>query len=369
MASKVYFSDFRSRSAPENKISKIRKLLEAGGLDEFVDPDDLTAVKLHFGEEGNDSYINPVFVRPVVDRIKEKGGKPFLTDTNTLYFGSRHDSVQHLKTAIRHGFDYAVTGAPVIIADGLLGGNWEEVEIGLKHFQKVKIAGDILNADGMVVMSHFKGHGMSGFGGALKNLAMGCSAVPGKIEQHECAKPLVTELCSGCGTCVEACPLRAVFMGGGKSQIKYAECIGCNNCVDTCPESAIDLDWDKMEIFMEKMIEYAYGAVKNKKDGVFYLNFLMNITPDCDCDPWSDLPLVPDIGILASKDPVAVDNASYGLVNQQQGFERSMLVQNHEKGCDKFKGVWDRVDGRVQLRYGQEIGLGSQKYELINIDE
>jgi hypothetical protein len=367
MASKVYFTDFRSRTPEDNKVNKIRRLFEAAGFAEMLQEDDITGVKLHFGEEGNDSYINPVFVRQVVDKIAETGAKPFLTDTNTLYYGSRHDSVGHIKTAVLHGFDFAVAGAPLIIADGLRGGNWRHVEVGLKHFKRVKIAGDIEGSDSMMVLSHFKGHGMSGFGGAIKNLAMGCAAAPGKIEQHECAKPFINELCTGCGTCIQLCPVDAMTLEDQRAFIDYEGCIGCNNCVDNCPEMAIDLPWDEMETFMERMVEYAYGAVKNKKGKVGYMNFLMNITPDCDCLPWSDRPIVPDIGILASSDPVALDAASYDLVDQEKGFENSHLHKNHQHGGDKFQGVWDEVDGKVQIRYGEEVGLGTADYELIKL--
>ncbi len=369
MVNKVYFTDFMSRSSEDNKINKVKRLFEAAGFGKFMGQNDLTAVKLHFGEVGNDSYINPVFVRQVVEKIRENGAKPFLTDTNTLYYGSRHNSVDHMETAVLHGFDYAVVGAPVIIADGLMGDNWQNVEINLKHFKKVKIAGDIDKSDSMIVMSHFKGHGMSGFGGALKNLAMGCASSKGKVEQHECAKPLINELCTGCGICVEVCPVSAMELENQKSVIDYDECIGCNNCVDNCSVSAIDLDWNKMENFMENLVEYAYGAVKNKKDKVGYINFLMNITPDCDCLPWSDRPIVPDIGILASLDPVALDAASYDLINQQKGFKNSLLHIHHGEGEDKFTGVWNNVDGHVQIKYGEKIGLGSAEYKLINIDE
>lgn len=367
MVSRVYFSDLRSRSKGDNKVNKIKRLFDESGFHKIVDRGGLTAIKLHFGEEGNDSFINPIFIGPVVDKVKENMGKPFLTDTNTLYFGSRHDSVQHLKTAIKHGFDYAVVGAPLVIADGLRGENWKHIEINQKHFQKVKIGGDIESADSMLVLSHFKGHGMSGFGGAIKNLAMGCAAAPGKIEQHECAKPIITASCTACGVCVGECPVYALYLGNEKCQIDYDMCVGCNNCLETCPDSAIELDWDKMETFMEKMVEYAYGAVKNKKGKVGYINFLTDITPDCDCVSWSDVPLVPDIGILASDDPVALDSASYDLINQQKGFKDSMLLHNHEKGSDKFRGVWENVDGKIQLNYADKIGLGTMDYELIHV--
>lgn len=367
MASKVYFTDFRSKSKEDNKINKIKRLFDAANFQNFIDEDDIVAVKLHFGEEGNDSYISPVFVRQVVDKIVAKGAKPFLTDTNTLYYGSRHNSQEHIKTAILHGFDYAVSGAPVIIADGLRGENWDNVKIKQKHFENVKVAGDILSSDGMIVLSHFKGHEMAGFGGAIKNLAMGCAAAPGKIEQHKCSKPVIMPGCTSCGNCIDACPEAAFELSESGSLINYDRCIACNNCIGACPESLIKLDWSTMEEFIERMTEYALGAVKNKSKKTGYINFLMNITPECDCLPYSDSPIVPDIGIMVSDDPVALDAACYDLVNKQSGMKNSLLKHNHNQGEDKFRGLWKNVDGRRQLQYGQEIGLGNLKYDLINI--
>ncbi len=364
---KVYFSDLRSRNSRENKITKIKKLFKAAGFENNIKKDDLTAIKLHFGEKGNDSYINPVFVRPIVDEVKKAGANPFLTDTNTLYYGSRHNSVDHLNTAIMHGFGYAVICVPLIIADGINGENETQIEINLKHFRYAKIAGDIEGSDSIVVLSHFKGHGMSGFGGAIKNLAMGCASATGKLEQHECAKPVLSEECTGCGRCIKSCPVSAMYLENGKSKIKYDACIACNNCLMTCPESLIDLDWDNIKPFIEKMTEYAFAAIKNKQNRVCYMNFLMDITPDCDCVPWSDSPIVPDIGILASKDPVALDTASYHLVNQQCGFKDSLLTHNHDRGEDKFRGLYEKIDGEIQMKYGEELGMGSMDYELIKI--
>lgn len=364
MPSKVYFSNFRSRSQNENKASKIRELFDKAGFGKLIHQDDLTAIKLHFGEMGNDAFLKPVLIRPVVEKTLKHHGKPFLTDTNTLYYGSRHNSADHLTTAVKNGFSYAVVDAPIIIADGIRGDNWVPVKVGLKHFQKVKIAGDIENSDSMLVLSHFKGHGMSGFGGAIKNLAMGCAAAPGKIEQHASSKPVVTSDCTACGNCLSSCPVSVIEIHEKKAVIGLEKCIACNNCLASCPEGAITMDFDSLPEFMERMVEYAYGSVKNKSGKVGYINFLMDITPDCDCEAFSDAPIVPDIGIMASKDPVALDKASYDLVNKQTGLEGSLLEHNHQHDADKFRGVWDHVDGTIQLRYAEEIGLGTTKYDL-----
>ena len=368
MASEVFFANLRARNERQNKITKIKKLFTAAGFDKLLTKDNLTAVKLHFGEEGSDGYINPVFVRQIVDKIKEQGAKPFLTDTNTLYSGSRHNSVDHLLTAIEHGFDYAVVGAPLIIADGLKSENMAYVEINKKHFQQVRIAGDILAADHMIVLSHFKGHEMAGFGGAIKNLAMGCAPAAGKKDQHS-TRPVVNQaLCVGCGKCIKVCPQSTIAAHDKKSEIDAKNCIGCGECLTVCPVKAISLDWTT-EIcdFMERLTEYAYGAVKDKQGKVGYMNFLLNITPDCDCVPWSDAPIVPDIGILASTDPVAIDQASFDLVNQQTGFMNSCLKGNHEQGEDKFKGVRKSTQGCRQIEYAAELGMGSKEYTLKEI--
>ncbi|MGJ7029465.1 MULTISPECIES: DUF362 domain-containing protein [Methanothermobacter] len=366
MTADVYFSDFRARSRDENRGMKIQRLFDTAFGDVFSE-DDVVAVKVHFGERGNDSFVSPVLVRYIVEKIRESGASVFLTDTNTLYYGSRHNSVHHLETAILNGFDYAVSGAPIIIADGLHGKNQRTVRVDGKHFSEVKIAGDIHDASGMVVVSHFKGHGMSGFGGALKNLAMGCATIEGKMEQHECAKPIIRGDCTSCGACIMECPVDAVCLEDGV-RIDYERCIACMNCLDTCENQVFDLDWEKdIPEFIERMMEYAMGAAALKGDRICYMNFLMNITPDCDCVPWSDQSIVPDIGILASRDPVAIDTASYNLVNQQPGHRNSLLEKNHGVGEDKFRGVWGDVDGTLQLRYAEGLGLGVMDYRLIRV--
>ncbi|HII06305.1 MAG TPA: DUF362 domain-containing protein [Methanotrichaceae archaeon] len=368
MVSEVYFAPLRATNPDESKASRVRKLFEAAGFEDLIQEGDLTAIKLHFGERGNDTYVSPVFVRQVVEKVKEGGGRPFLTDTSTLYAGSRQNAVDHLITAIEHGFDYSAAGAPLIIADGLLGRNFVEVEIGKKHLSKAKIAGDLAAANSMIVVTHFKGHGMAGFGGSIKNLGMGCAPPSGKADQHIASQPVVVEeKCKGCGVCVAVCPESASVLEGGKAWIDPEKCVGCGACLVACPEGAMNLDWEKMPGFIERLIEYAFGAVLGKDGRVGFINFVINVTPDCDCVPWSDAPIVPDVGILASKDPVAIDAASRDLVNAQQGLATSALQSHIGKGEDKFRGIWPKVDGNLQISYGEEIGLGSSKYRLIEI--
>lgn len=368
MKSAVYFASLRAFSDHESTTAKVRRLFDSAGFRDVIAPKDRTAIKLHFGETGNDGFISPVYVRQVVDKITACGALPFLTDTNTLYMGSRSNAVEHIRTAILHGFDYAVAGAPVIIADGLDGKNTRKVTIKKKHFRDVIIAGDITAADSMIVLSHFKGHIVSGFGGAIKNLAMGCAPPAGKRAQHNARPFTITEKCTGCASCMKVCPEGAIAVKKKKSVIDLKRCIGCFECMHACPEHAIDIDWEtEIPEFMERMVEYAYGALQGKENRSGFMNFLIRITPDCDCFPFSDAPIVPDIGILASSDPVAIDAASFDLVNQQQGFSDSLLTAHHHRGGDKFKGVHAQTDGEGQLRYAEEIGMGSRSYEIVRI--
>ena len=368
MPSKVYYIGMEAPEFEDGFQNKIVRLFEAAGLGDAISKKDLTAIKTHFGEKGNTTFISPWLLSPIVDEIKKKGGNPFITDTNTLYSYARKNAVDHLKTASSHGYTEVVVGAPIIIADGLTGRNEREFTINKKHFDKVKLAGDIVQADSMIVASHFKGHQMAGFGGAIKNLAMGCATVAGKKDQHNTRPFADEEKCTGCGTCANVCPVSTIEIVDGKAKVNSDNCIGCNECVTHCPEKAMMVDWDEdLPEFMERMTEYAYGAYKQKKGKIGFINFAINITPECDCFGWSQRVIVRDIGILASKDPVALDKACYDLVNQAQGNTESLLKCNHEPGADKFKGLAENTIGERQLSYGEEIGLGSQEYELIKL--
>jgi uncharacterized Fe-S center protein len=366
VGSDVYFAGLRARDPGQSTVAKIQKLFDAAGLGACIEPGAPSAIKIHFGEEGNDSYINPVFARQVVEKVREYGGKPFLTDSNTLYRGSRANAVDHITTAIRNGFSFATVGAPLIIADGLHGKFYREIQVDKKHFNRVLISGVIAEVNSLFVLTHFKGHEVAGFGGAIKNLAMGCAPPAGKQEQHTAHPMNVEGRCIGCGKCMLVCPSEAVSLEDGKGTIHRERCIGCFECMTICPENAIDIDWEtEVPKFTERIVEYAFGAVKGKKAG--YISFLTRITPDCDCVPWSDASVVPDIGILASTDPVAIDAASYDLVNRQLGLHDSFLNSNYREGEDKFKGMRHLTDGYLQVRYAEKIGLGSAVYQLREI--
>ncbi|NLN87324.1 MAG: DUF362 domain-containing protein [Syntrophomonadaceae bacterium] len=373
MAVVVWFSNLRTGST--SLLDKVTRLLKNAGLKRAVAPGDLVAVKLHFGETGNMAYIRPPFVRRAVDMVKDYGGRPFLTDANTLYVGTRQNSVEHMETAIRNGFDYAVVGAPLIIADGLTGKDYVKVPVPGKHFREVNIGSAAYHADAMVVMSHFKCHELTGFGGAIKNIGMGLGSRSGKQQMHSDVLPEVKdEKCTGCAKCKEWCPADAIEMQpwegnkkGLKAYILDKKCWGCGECAVTCQFDAVRINWRTTpEAAQEKMAEYALGAVQGKTEKVVYISFVMNVSPDCDCFGHNDHPIVQDIGILASLDPVALDTACYDLVNSQPALIGSVIEGCHT-GEDKFQMVHPGINPLTQLEHSEKIGLGMMQYELRQI--
>ena len=368
MKSQVFFASLKA-TLQRNLFDKIDTLLDKTGLAQRIKAGSLVAIKLHFGEKGNTAFIRPVFIRKIVDRVKQCKAKPFLTDANTLYRGERTEAVSHLTVAIEHGFNYAVVNAPLIIADGLRGNTCEKVRINREILKEVYIGAEIAHADALISCAHFKGHELTGFGGALKNLGMGCAARQGKLTQHSSLSPKVdTKLCTTCQECIEQCPAEAISLSHQRARIEQKKCIGCAECIMVCPQGAIQIRWNEPgDVFQKKMVEYAYGALKGKEKNAIFLNFLTQISPACDCYGMADAPIVPDIGILASIDPVAIDQASCDLVNNEKGLEGTALKVNREKGKDKFSGVYPKVDWTIQLQYAEEIGLGLREYELIEV--
>ncbi|MFQ6075456.1 MAG: DUF362 domain-containing protein [Candidatus Bathyarchaeia archaeon] len=350
MTSKVYFVNFKSEI--RNVLDKIDELFSAAGFDSVVAEGDRVALKLHFGEYGNFRQVRPTFVARIVRNVKRLGGRPFLTDANALG-GSRSDGISHFKTAFSHGFTEATVEAPVIIADGFTGRDYVEVEVGGRHFRKVRVAGAAYHADCIISLAHFKGDIRGGeryWAATLKNIGMGLAAKPGKAAIHLMSPPKVTSRCSKCLRCLECCPSGAIFGAGSKVDVDAERCSICGQCVAFCPQEAVEVDWVFDERLQERYVEYARGVLMGKEGKAGFVNFAMDITPICDCAKWSGIPVLDDIGILASVDPVAVDQASFDLAMRQIG----------EHGSEE--GRWD-----TQLAYAEGLGLGSRRYMLIEV--
>lgn len=345
--SNVYFIDF---SKVQMNLDLMRKPLEKSGAKKIASDSALTAVKMHFGEMGNTAYIKPAYINFICGFIKENGAKPFITDTNTLYKGMRSNTVDHLNNAFFNGFG----GYPIVISDGLRGESCVEVKSRGGIFDKLYIASDIYYADSIFCVSHFKGHELTGFGGAIKNMGMGCAARRGKLAMHSNISPSVNkEKCTGCFTCTEWCNSKAIEKKEKKAFINTKKCVGCGLCIDVCKYKAIRINWNTESSDMQKrMAEYAAGAIKKNK--TVYINFINNVSPVCDCYSYTGPSIVEDIGILFSDDIVAIDNASYDLVNKKAG--RNI-----------FKAVHSKINPEVQLEYGEKIGIGSREYKLINV--
>jgi uncharacterized Fe-S center protein len=365
----VWFAPMRSAK----KLSLVKRagsLLEKAGLADTVAKNDLVAVKLHFGEEGNTGFVQPIFLREVVARIKALGGKPFLTDANTLYRGQRANSVDHLACAIHNGFSYATVDAPLVIADGLDGREAVDVAIeGFKHFESVRIGSAAVHADTLVTVTHVKGHEATGFGGAIKNVGMGLGCRSAKQRMHADFSPDVTaEKCTACARCVKWCPVDAIVIGADKvAKVDHETCYGCGECVASCPYGAIDVCWKTTpEALQEKIVEHVAGVISGKDGKVIYLSFVTNVSPDCDCWNFSDAPVVADIGVLASTDIVAIDQAAYDMVVAASGLPGGR-GEDMESGADKFAAITG-VDGTIAIRYAEEMGLGTRDYELRQVD-
>ena len=365
---KVFFAPVRS-PGKRSFVTRAGALLERAGLKDAIAADDLVAVKLHFGEQGNTGFVQPIYLREIVARVKAAGGRPFLTDSNTLYRGERANAVDHLACALHNGFSYATVEAPLIIADGLDGRDAVDVPIPGRHFDSVRIGSAAVHADAMVVVTHVKGHEAVGFGGALKNVGMGLGCRSAKQRMHSDFEPHPSaETCTACGRCVQWCPVDAISIGPDRvAVVDYEVCYGCGECVAACPYGAIAIQWKTTpEALQEKIVEHVAGALAGKEGKVVYLSFVTDVSPDCDCWSFSDAAIVPDLGVLASLDPVAIDQAAYDLVTRAAGLAGSR-GENLAEGTDKFTAVTG-VDGTIAIAYAEEFGLGTRSYELVQID-
>ncbi|WP_299978993.1 DUF362 domain-containing protein [Desulfobacula sp.] len=370
MTTDVFFMDLEATSK-ENLPQKLSRLVEKAGIENILNENDLTAVKIHFGEQGNTAYIRPVFIRTIIQTIKKYKAGPFLTDANTLYVGTRSNSVSHIHTAIENGFSYSSMDAtPIIIADGLRGKSETKIKVDQKNCKHVYIGSEIIDADALVSVAHFKGHELSGFGGTLKNLGMGCASRRGKLDQHSNVSPKIKrKTCIGCAECEKHCPAGAIYLEEKKAYIDKNKCIGCAECIVRCPTESVNINWNQtVPIFLEKMMEYNLGVLKNKEKKAFFINFITDISPKCDCLPYSESPIVNNVGVLASSDPVAIDQASADLVNQQKALPGTVLKTNLNPGEDKFRGLYPSVDWEHQLDYAQKIGLGKREYNLVKLN-
>lgn len=366
--STVYFTNLRT-TPNRSLLDKIEDLLNRTKVNTIIKKNDLVAIKLHFGEHGNTAYLRPLFLRTIVKKIRKLDCKPFLTDTNTLYSGSRSDAVSHYNTAIEHGFGYSSVGCPLIIAGGLKGQSGVKIPINGEVLGEVIVAREIVDADCIIAVSHFKAHELSGFGGALKNVGMGCATREGKLVQHSSVSPEVnSETCKGCKLCTGYCSVNAISMKMKKAYIDAEICIGCGECILICPHKAIDIQWNEpADLFQKKMVEYAAGALQSKKKKSLFMNFLVQISPACDCYPNSDAPIVRDIGILASTDPVAIDAASCNLVNNEESIPHTALKRVLKQGEDKWRALFPTIDWQYQLEHAEKMGLGTRTYTLVKI--
>ncbi len=354
MSSTVWYSPVSGKDSTASRCRKLKLLMINSGVLDIIEKDEFACIKMHFGEKENTGHIQPELVKEVVSEVSKKTKNAFLSDTNVLYKNSaRTNSVDHLKTAYEHGFSIEKTGVPVIISDGLLGRDYTDVRIEKKHFKDVKIARDIAACDNMVVLTHVTGHMYTGLGGAIKNLGMGCASRRGKYEQHSGAIPTVEpEFCVACGECIANCPAGCIKMKNDKAWIGSDSCIGCGECVVVCRTKAINIKWsEKLENLQEKMVEYAYGAVKAVKGKAVYISFLLKVTKNCDCMALDEPAIVEDIGILASYDPVAIDKASADLLSQKSG-------------KDILKEANPITRWIVQVDYAEKIGLGKTDYTI-----
>lgn len=370
--SKVYFTDFRTR-VDVSLTEKLQRLIKKAGITDIDMDGKFVAIKMHFGELGNLSYLRPNYAKAVADVVKECGGKPFLTDCNTLYPGSRKNALEHLDCANINGFNTITTGCQIIIGDGLRG--TDDITVPVRNGEYCKeayIGRAVMDADIFISLTHFKGHESTGFGGAIKNIGMGCGSRAGKMQQHNSGKPIVhDDLCRGCRRCAKECGSDAITYENGKAVINQDICKGCGRCIGACAFDAIEnQNWDANEILGRKMAEYSQAVCDGRP--TFHISLVRDISPNCDCHGENDAPILPDVGIFASFDPVALDQACVDACLHATPMPNSQLSDNladphWHHHHDNFLDSNPNVRWKETLEHAEKIGLGIREYELIQM--
>ena len=365
--SKVYFINLHTKNN-DNLQKKLTRLMKHAGIDTIDFSKKFTAIKIHFGEPGNLAYLRPNYAKTVADMVTSLGGRPFLTDCNTLYVGGRKNALDHIESAYVNGFSPFSTGCHILIGDGLKGTDdiLVPVENG-EYVKEAKIGRAIMDADIIISLTHFKGHEATGFGGTLKNLGMGCGSRAGKMEMHSAGKPQVeSEDCLGCGACSRICAHEAAVVKDKKASIDHNKCVGCGRCIGVCPQDAVKAASDESnDILNRKIAEYAKAVVDGRPS--FHISLVIDVSPYCDCHGENDIPIVPDVGMFASFDPVALDTACADAVNAQPPIAGSLLAKSTDHSHDHFHAVSPDTNWKSAVEHGVKIGLGNSEYELIEV--
>lgn len=363
----VYFTNLRTTFGV-TICDKLQKLIKRAGIDQLPLQDSFTAVKIHFGEPGNLAYLRPAYAAALVEIIKENGGKPFLTDCSTLYVGGRKNALEHLDAAYKNGFTPYTLGCQILIADGLKGTDDIELPIPQGELLKTALIGRaIADSDVLITLNHFKAHELTGMGGALKNLGMGCGSRAGKKAMHHDGKTqILQEYCIGCKRCMKICAHNAPTYAEGKMFIDPEKCVGCGRCIGACPRDAIEpISGQALGLIDKKIAEYA-AAVLNERPS-FHISIAVDISPYCDCHCENDAPIVPNIGMFASFDPVAIDQACCDAVLKSPILPGTALAERHKDNCNHFTSLFPDTNWEIQLEHAEKLGLGSRCYELVEI--
>jgi len=364
---KVYYTNMRALPG-DNLLLKLERLIRQAGISDIDFSKKYAAIKIHFGERGNLGFLRPNYAKVVADVIKELGGKPFLTDCNTLYVGGRKNALDHIDTAYLNGFSPFSTGCNVIIADGLKGTDEALVPVeGGEYVKEAKIGRAIMDADVIISLNHFKGHESTGFGGALKNLGMGCGSRAGKMEMHSSGKPVIKQKkCVGCGMCTKVCAHDAITITEKKAYMDRDKCVGCGRCIGICPTDAVRSLYDiSNDILNCKIAEYTKAVVDGRPH--FHISLVIDVSPYCDCHGENDVSIIPDVGMFASFDPVALDVACADAANRQPVMAGSKLDECEHVHHDHFMDTNPNTNWHSAIEHAIKLGIGTDQYELIEV--